>query len=201
MSDFKPIGHCGPAKFFKAALVQLGRYHDGTIALVSDPGTERQQVYTVCMSHDPDAKLEPGCVWLKGWSENEGAVEALVEAGIVEPTGRTWPTGFVRAQEARLLKGIDEHDQAACSECGAGIEPSDKDPRENGIQLYAHCSRCLQELPAGTSPAEYARIEAGFTAQGLQIWCTRHDLNIVHIDFEGQQHPAVTDALTPEASS
>ena len=101
------IGLCGKAKFFKPAMVQATRYMaDGSIALVANAGTPDQQVYTVCMVHDDIAALEPGHVWLKGWSENEGAPEALVEAGIVELTGRELPTGFVNAQEAKLLHEV-----------------------------------------------------------------------------------------------
>ena len=44
-----------------------------------------------------------GCVFLKGWSENEGIPEALVKAGVVELTGRTFPTGYCEAIEAKLL--------------------------------------------------------------------------------------------------
>ncbi len=43
-----------------------------------------------------------GRVFLKGWSENEGIPEALVKAGIVELTGRTVPTGYCEAIEAKL---------------------------------------------------------------------------------------------------
>ena len=97
------VGMCGPAKHFKAATVFHSKYPaDGSICLVSDVGTENQQVYTVCLAADP-APLIPGNVWLKDWSENEGVPEALVEAGIVELTGVTWPAGYVYAKEARLL--------------------------------------------------------------------------------------------------
>jgi len=54
---------------------------------------------TVCL---PDPPAE-GCVWLKGWSENEGIPEALVEAGVVRLTGRKCYTGYCEAIEARLL--------------------------------------------------------------------------------------------------
>ena len=46
----------------------------------------------------------PGHVFLKNWSENEGIVEALIVAGIVELTGRTVKTGFCEALEAKVLK-------------------------------------------------------------------------------------------------
>ena len=102
--ELRLVGVCGPAKYFQAATVFAGKYPaDGTTVLVSGMGTEDQQVYTVCLAHDP-APTGKDIVWLKDWSENEGVPEALVEAGIVELTGAHWPTGFVAAKEARLLK-------------------------------------------------------------------------------------------------
>jgi hypothetical protein len=62
------------------------------------------------------------------------------------------------------------------------------------IFQFFHCRECLEEWKAseapGQSPATYARLSVGFTALGLQVVCARHDLNVVHIDFEGQTHPA-----------
>lgn len=55
------------------------------------------------------------------------------------------------------------------------------------------CSRCADEVADGTaglvSLADYGRLDVGFTAVGLQVWCRRHDSNIVHIDFEGRELP------------
>lgn len=62
----------------------------------------------------------------------------------------------------------------------------------NQITAFFHCARCLEELPADTSPRDWAQLEVGFTAKGLQVWCKRHEQNVVHIDFQGQRHPAVT---------
>jgi hypothetical protein len=58
------------------------------------------------------------------------------------------------------------------------------------IQMFFHCAKCLDELPIGQSPRDFVRIEAGFTPLGIQIWCVRHEINICHVDFQGQQHPA-----------
>ena len=58
------------------------------------------------------------------------------------------------------------------------------------ISAYIHCGKCLDELPDGLSPQEYRELDVGWTDKGLQIWCIRHDCNVVHIDFEGQAHPA-----------
>jgi hypothetical protein len=103
MQDFRLVGKCGAAKYFKAATVFAGKYPaDDSISLVSGMGTEDQQVYTVCLAAHA-APLTPGHVWLKDWSENEGVPQALVDAGIIELTGVTWPAGFCNAVEARLL--------------------------------------------------------------------------------------------------
>jgi hypothetical protein len=64
---------------------------------------------------------------------------------------------------------------------------------ENEIKLFLHCGQCVEEaISKGVSPADYQSIEAGWTPIGLQVWCKRHDKNIIHIDFQGQQLPANT---------
>ena len=72
---------------------------------------------------------------------------------------------------------------------------SDGPENTNEIIHYHHCSLCMDELPPNTSPAEYARYQSGFTPRGIQVWCTRHDVNIMHVDFEGQKHPANLTAI------
>ena len=37
---------------------------------------------------------------------------------------------------------------------------------------------------AGESPMSYSRFEVGWTKQGFQVWCTRHNTNVIHIDFD-----------------
>lgn len=65
------------------------------------------------------------------------------------------------------------------------------------IAMYLHCKKCVEEFMAGgpeidgQSPQTYSRVQAGWTKQGLQVWCFRHNLNIIHIDFEGVKHPAI----------
>ena len=66
----------------------------------------------------------------------------------------------------------------------------------NEMVMFLHCKKCLKKLPADQSPRDYASIEAGWTKSGLQLWCRRHEINIIHVDFEGQRHPAVSGAWT-----
>jgi hypothetical protein len=103
-NELEVLGRCGPALFFKAATVMIMKYPaNDSVALVSGWGTEDQQIYSVCLAHDPEAPIWEGHVWLKGWSENEGAPAALEDAGLVRRTGVTWPTGFVLAEDAEIL--------------------------------------------------------------------------------------------------
>ncbi|MFH1392043.1 MAG: hypothetical protein ABIH20_07055 [Candidatus Diapherotrites archaeon] len=60
-----------------------------------------------------------------------------------------------------------------------------KSSNQNEIKQYFHCEKCLKELPPGKSPEEWQQIETGFTDKGVQVWCKRHDTNIIHIDLEG----------------
>ncbi len=81
-------------------------YQNGTTAIqaYSKEDMEPVAVLTVALE---DAKPNEGCVFLKGWSENEGVPEALVKEGVVELTGRDAATGFVVAQEAKLLIDLE----------------------------------------------------------------------------------------------
>jgi len=60
-------------------------------------------------------------------------------------------------------------------------------PVQNHIGAFLHCKRCLAEMPEGTSPREWARMEIGWTIKGLQVWCVRHDENVMNLDFGGMQ--------------
>ena len=62
----------------------------------------------------------------------------------------------------------------------------------NEIEMFLHCALCIRELPRGESPQTYASLEAGYTVKGIQIWCKRHNCNILHVDFEGTKHPGNT---------
>ena len=62
-------------------------------------------------------------------------------------------------------------------------------PSENSIKLYFHCTKCLEEMPANTTPHDWSQLEIGYTVLGIQVWCKRHECNVVHVDFEGVKHP------------
>lgn len=61
---------------------------------------------------------------------------------------------------------------------------------KNCIGAYIHCAKCLKEIPAGVAPVEWAWISIGWTKIGFQVFCNRHKVNVMHIDLQGQKHPA-----------
>lgn len=70
-------------------------------------------------------------------------------------------------------------------------------PVDNSIKLFFHCRQCLEELPPNTTPREWGRLECGWTVQGFQVWCKRHECNVIHVDFEGIKHPANLSTTEP----
>ena len=65
-----------------------------------------------------------------------------------------------------------------------------KIPVTNEIKLFFHCRHCLKDKPDGISPRAWLSIECGYTEMGFQVWCKRCDLNIIHMDFDGQKFHA-----------
>jgi len=67
------------------------------------------------------------------------------------------------------------------SEAMKGIQQ----PQQEADEFY-RCPMCMKELPIGVSPRDYSHIEAGFSPRGFQVWCLRHERNIIHITFNEQ---------------
>ena len=65
---------------------------------------------------------------------------------------------------------------------------------QNGIEQNIICSKCEAEFLLGSTDSrslqDYSRLDIGFTSIGVQVWCRRHDTNVVHIDFAGQKPTA-----------
>lgn len=59
------------------------------------------------------------------------------------------------------------------------------------IHQYIHCKLCFDEMPRGESPESWARLSVGMTKWGIQVWCVRHDCNVLHVDYQGQKFPAI----------
>ena len=59
--------------------------------------------------------------------------------------------------------------------------------KDNVIRQFMHCRNCIENLPKGISPRDWAEIECGWTPHGFQVWCKRCEKNIMHIDLKGQK--------------
>ena len=72
----------------------------------------------------------------------------------------------------------------------------------NQIKEPIICAACMDEFSKGLSDAaslrDFMRMDIGFTTRGLQVWCQRHDRNIVEINFDGQMPEADFRSLIPK---
>ena len=75
---------------------------------------------------------------------------------------------------------------------------ADADARELVEEFV--CERCAEEferrrgefLPTATFH-DYQALEVGLTEHGIQVWCRRHERNVVHLDLrarDASQEPA-----------
>lgn len=77
---------------------------------------------------------------------------------------------------------------------------STENPISNELEIaqFFHCSYCAKSVPPGESLQSFSQLSVGWTHVGLQVWCDRHNANVIHIDFQGQKHPGnLTPNLTP----
>ena len=72
----------------------------------------------------------------------------------------------------------------------------------NRIDRPVVCAQCADEFATGGTDAaslrDYVRFDVGFTDEGLQVWCRRHEANVVHVRFEGTAPPADFRSLKPK---
>lgn len=99
-------------KFFdEAQEVRLvwGRYMNDRVALqLVDPVTG--EPITTATVNLPGENLGDNETFIKNYAENEGVLESLIAAGIVEDIGRTVETGFVEAAVCRWLVNIPDEE-------------------------------------------------------------------------------------------
>lgn len=66
---------------------------------------------------------------------------------------------------------------------------------EAGIAMYLHCAKCMDELPPGVSPREFARTQTGITSDvRLRVWCTRHDILVAELGLDSRSTERMKNA-------
>jgi hypothetical protein len=85
----------------KECYIKWDRYSNGRIAMQ----IKNVLGEAICMAsvNLPYVSLPNGCVFIKDYSENEGLLAALEQAGVVERTDVEVPTGFVTVFVCKLL--------------------------------------------------------------------------------------------------
>lgn len=84
-------------------ILKWGEYGNGRAALQLMDADVGDLVMTATVNL-PEEDLEDNEVFIKDYSENDGILEVLVNAGIIEDTGRRVQTGFVTIPVCRVLK-------------------------------------------------------------------------------------------------
>jgi hypothetical protein len=49
------------------------------------------------------------------------------------------------------------------------------------IKMYLHCKQCFAEN------AHPQMLEVGFTEPGIQVWCKRHQVNVMHMALTAEE--------------
>lgn len=90
------------------AILKKGRYADGSTALVAYSALgEVLSKCTVCLDEYGEKPRDAEHVFIKDYSENEGMLKALQDAGIVGEVLRTVPCGFCTAHEVKLIAEVE----------------------------------------------------------------------------------------------
>ena len=81
----------------------LHRYADnGRLALRLVDAADNSPIATASVNF-PEASIPEGYIAIKNWSENEGILESLMEAGIVAPPSYAYDNGSICSPICKLL--------------------------------------------------------------------------------------------------
>lgn len=98
----KEFAYAGKICFGKAL-----EYQDGTLAIQIFEKKTLEPIATA--SVNLGVNLEEGLVFIKDYNENEGVLDALLSAGIVEEVITMVPSGFVQIPLCRINTELLEH--------------------------------------------------------------------------------------------
>jgi len=84
--------------------LEFGKYHNGATSLQLIDSEDGQPIATASVNIVGQSEhLESKEVFIKDWSENEGMLNALIEAGVVSQSICRVSTGFVSADLCKIL--------------------------------------------------------------------------------------------------
>lgn len=59
----------------------------------------------------------------------------------------------------------------------------------NQIQCHIICKECMAEVHCDPElvPETYSRLAVGYTDEGLQVWCLRHQRSVIELELENNE--------------
>lgn len=84
--------------------VLMAQYANGRPAIQLMDANDGDPIATATLNLPPE-ECPPGCAYIKTYSENEGMLESLMDAGIVSAPIGWVKTGWVRIPLVRILQG------------------------------------------------------------------------------------------------
>ena len=85
--------------------LEFRTYANGRTAIEAVDQETDEPIAALTVNFDEaEIPVEEGITFIKNYSENEGAMRTLFDAGIIEPTGRVVLSGYVQITEVRVLK-------------------------------------------------------------------------------------------------
>lgn len=89
--------------------LDIAQYGNGQPALILNDAEDGSRVAVASVNlEEMDLIPPPGHIYIKDYSENEGMLDCLVDAGIVEDTGKRVPLHFVDVPLCKLLIEVPE---------------------------------------------------------------------------------------------
>lgn len=85
----------------------VGRYYDGNVAIKLCDRKTHEPIATCTVNLPESAALPNDVAYIKNWSENEGMVDALVVAGVIDPAPLiefTAAAGYIKKINAHRIK-------------------------------------------------------------------------------------------------
>lgn len=102
-ANLKSINEIGIIKFLNyECKLKINRYTNKRVRLDLVDAHDGGHVAT-CTMNIPEARIPEGFVIIKDYSENEGMVKALMQAGVISKPVGIIPTGFVDGIVCKLL--------------------------------------------------------------------------------------------------
>lgn len=83
--------------------LEFRKYHNGRVMIQLNDAQDGEPVAAATVNL-AESQIEDDEVIIKDWSENEGMLKCLEEAGVVKFTGHRIATGFVKAHVCKLLR-------------------------------------------------------------------------------------------------